>query len=253
MRFEGAGDGEEPQGEAEVAHTAFYYKLLELNEKIKNFKQLYDQGHPRASKEDDDQKEASNAQSKTKAALKKRKGGAKGSHSKTKNHHITYNSQPSSQNRSSHDNSSIKEHEATLMTHGTAGSPFPRRGKESLKTEEMNASFYSSKGSAGSKPGLRRSMHAIAKEIIQPKRATFPELLQQIEVFQAEKEVNLFFERDQKEKSSHKNSNLNLSQSSDPEPSKLDVPPEGKSYPRDIQDGEDVADQGSREPLVISN
>ena len=38
VRFEGAGDGEEPQGEAEVAHTAFYYKLLELNEKIKNFK-----------------------------------------------------------------------------------------------------------------------------------------------------------------------------------------------------------------------
>jgi len=105
------------------------------------------------------------------------------------------------QNRISHDNSSILEHEATLMTHGTAGSPFPRKGKESvrynnIKTEEMNASFYSSKGSAGSpsikKPPIqpshlplnqhRRSMHAISKEIIQPKRATFPELLQQIEV-----------------------------------------------------------------------
>jgi hypothetical protein len=42
VRFEGADDGEEPHGESEVAHTAFYYKLLELNEKIKNFKQLYD-------------------------------------------------------------------------------------------------------------------------------------------------------------------------------------------------------------------
>lgn len=42
VRFEGADDGEEPNGESEVAHTAFYYKLLELNEKIKNFKQLYD-------------------------------------------------------------------------------------------------------------------------------------------------------------------------------------------------------------------
>jgi hypothetical protein len=141
------------------------------------------------------------------------------------------------------------------MTHGTAGSPLPRKGKESLKDNnlEMNASFYSSKGSAGSKPGLRRSMHAIAKEISQPKRATFPELLQQIEVLQAEKEVNLFFERDQKEKSSQKNSNVNLSLSSDPEPSKLEVLPEGKRDQRDIQDGEDVADQGSREPLVISN
>ena len=142
------------------------------------------------------------------------------------------------------------------MTHGnviTAGSPLPRKATAHLKTEEMNASFYSSNGSAGSRPGLRRSMHAIAKEITQPKRATFPELLQQIEVLQAEKEVNLFFERDQKDKSSQQNSKMNLSLSSDPEPSKLDVPPEGTSNQRDIQDGEDVADQGCREPLVISN
>ena len=37
-RLAGAEDGEGPSGESEVAHTAFYYKLLELNEKIKNFK-----------------------------------------------------------------------------------------------------------------------------------------------------------------------------------------------------------------------
>jgi hypothetical protein len=121
----------------------------------------------------------------------------------------------------------------------------------------MNASFYSSKsnqfkGSTGSKPGTRKSMHAIAKELIQPKRATFPELLEQIEAFQAEKEVNLFFERE-KAKSAHKNSNVNLSLSSDPEPLKLDFLLKEKSNQRDIQDGEDVADQGSREPLVISD
>ena len=106
-------------------------------------------------------------------------------------------------------------------------------------------------------------MHAIAKEItpfLQPKRATFPELLQQIEVAQAEREVNLFFERDQKAKSSQQNSKMNLSISSEilvePETKLeggLEVPLEGTSDQRDIQDGEDVADQGCREPLVISN